>query len=840
MISFVKRNFVILGIFILLLIPISSEAASYYMRADGTAANKEEATSCSNVTTAMSVSVHNSETFSPGDVIYFCDGGGVYRSGGNGVNVPSSGLPGNPIVYQPAPGNHPIFNGANLLSGWKNEGNNIWSTSLFGGQVTRLAFFNGVRGQLKTSANELANEKDWYYDNSLHRFYIYSQSDPSVVYTSPGIEATIQAWSFYVDNRSNIIISGDISIVHGLFCVYALGATNFIADGLTIKQCAGGIIVGRGSSNVEIKNNKISEMYHMPNSEDGAGINFSGTDNPNFSVHHNLLSNIGGYGIGFNSSQQTGGSVYNNILNGVANDPTSPEPHGMLIKNNTSVYGNEIVNSGSLNNPSVGIQIYGNGNKVYRNLIHDNFGIGLQALGVNTNVIINNNIIYRNQGDGVYLQSNGSTLRSQFLNNTLYNNCLSKGLANLVLYNLDYMDIKNNIISDSGCSYEFYVGANTSNQDVDYNLYYHPNGTNYFYIGGKASDYSYWKAYGINPPNDSHSPNPSNPFFVNPSIGDFHLLSSSPAVNSGTDVGITIDYEGNAVPQVGISDIGTYESQYGSIVADINQSLPVPTISSFLVSPTSINKGSSATLSWQVSNAASVIIDQGIGVVTGTSITVSPQANTTYTITATSGSSSVTKSVNIIVNQTTINTSTTSTSTNQNNANAVNNTNTTPVSNVAGGISIKPTQYISLKIKQWVDTYNTCPTSQFNSTEFGECMRYYLNKDVFNWDTNQIQKTTSTSTNSTVPVQQVSNGGVVLTRKLYIGLKGPDVMALQNFLINNKYLGSGNKTGYYGQLTRSAVRAYQCQKLSICSGSESTNGYGLVGVKTRAMLLSGK
>ena len=42
--------------------------------------------------------------------------------------------------------------------------------------------------------------------------------------------------------------------------------------------------------------------------------------------------------------------------------------------------------------------------------------------------------------------------------------------------------------------------------------------------------------------------------------------------------------------------------------------------------------GLPVTLSWQVSGAAYVIISPGVGAVRGTSVSVSPTANTTYTL----------------------------------------------------------------------------------------------------------------------------------------------------------------------------------------------------------------
>jgi len=49
--------------------------ATYYLREDGTAANKAAATSCAAVGTAMNVTVHDGETFAADDIIILCDEG---------------------------------------------------------------------------------------------------------------------------------------------------------------------------------------------------------------------------------------------------------------------------------------------------------------------------------------------------------------------------------------------------------------------------------------------------------------------------------------------------------------------------------------------------------------------------------------------------------------------------------------------------------------------------------------------------------------------------------------------------------------------------------------------
>jgi hypothetical protein len=76
----------------------------------------------------------------------------------------------------------------------------------------------------------------------------------------------------------------------------------------------------------------------------------------------------------------------------------------------------------------------------------------------------------------------------------------------------------------------------------------------------------------------------------------------------------------------------------------------LPTINYFTASPTTINRGQSSTLSWSVSNANSVIINNNIGQVapTGTRV-VSPFLTTTFTLTAANQVGSVTASVTIKV-----------------------------------------------------------------------------------------------------------------------------------------------------------------------------------------------
>ncbi|MBX3737718.1 MAG: hypothetical protein KF715_13555 [Candidatus Didemnitutus sp.] len=76
--------------------------------------------------------------------------------------------------------------------------------------------------------------------------------------------------------------------------------------------------------------------------------------------------------------------------------------------------------------------------------------------------------------------------------------------------------------------------------------------------------------------------------------------------------------------------------------------LPLPEISSFTASPTTIIRGQSTTLTWSATGAERINIS-GLGDVTGNSVTVSPLADTTYTLTATNSTGFVTRSVSVVV-----------------------------------------------------------------------------------------------------------------------------------------------------------------------------------------------
>jgi len=78
----------------------------------------------------------------------------------------------------------------------------------------------------------------------------------------------------------------------------------------------------------------------------------------------------------------------------------------------------------------------------------------------------------------------------------------------------------------------------------------------------------------------------------------------------------------------------------------------LPVINSFTASPASIVQGANSTLSWSVTGADRVSIDNGIGQVTANgNVQVSPAVDTTYTLTAVNAAGQVTSTTRITVNK---------------------------------------------------------------------------------------------------------------------------------------------------------------------------------------------
>ncbi len=97
-------------------------------------------------------------------------------------------------------------------------------------------------------------------------------------------------------------------------------------------------------------------------------------------------------------------------------------------------------------------------------------------------------------------------------------------------------------------------------------------------------------------------------------------------------------------------------------------------------------------------------------------------------------------------------------------------------------------------------------------------------------------ETKEKSTSSKTQTQATSSYSFL--KNLSKGLDNQDVINLQQKLRELNLFNYESNTGYYGTITETAVKAFQCKYDIVCEGTPYTTGYGVVGPKTREKLNS--
>ncbi len=126
-------------------------------------------------------------------------------------------------------------------------------------------------------------------------------------------------------------------------------------------------------------------------------------------------------------------------------------------------------------------------------------------------------------------------------------------------------------------------------------------------------------------------------------------------ITPGTFTSITASGSTSVSPTVTTVYTLTATNSVGSstltVTVTVNPAANKPAINSFSASPTSINSGSSSSLSWSTTGASSLAITPGSFTSTSASgsTSVSPTATTTYTLTATNATGSTTSTAKVTV-----------------------------------------------------------------------------------------------------------------------------------------------------------------------------------------------
>jgi hypothetical protein len=512
----------------------------------------------------------NSATFLPGDGILF-ERGQVWRET---LAIPSSGNATHYITFGNYGGNvnKPKILGSEKAISWILVGGftNIWNASgimvgdpynlresyLVGPNYWSDIFFVEGNGSVSwsnqkqnvTSANfsNLTKEYDWSWN--LNFTYIYSVNNPNTWFNS--VEVPQRARAIFVDNKENITIDGlELQFAYSRTIQTEYPQKN--TTGLIIRNCdisyVGSRVFETGyhlailRSNMIIQNNEVHDggrrdtSFHLYGTSATQGIRIS-----NITIEKNNFHN--GYhstGVGLICNQP------NNIIeNAIIRNNLIWDP----VMRNASADGLSPNEMCSIKDESAGFACTVRNIQVYNNIFMHVTQSGVWLDGVdnvsiyhNTFYDFNPNLLppYQAQSIKVSNDCNNITIK----NNILYgtgNRTLNGGLNNLYI------------------SYS----QNASKVFVDYNLFYQKDNMMIIVQDG-ATGYRttswnlikgsplYWQI---------HEPGLLLPGFVNADLGDnpnLHLNSTSPAINAGTDVGITTDYDGHV--RDSSPDIGAYE-----------------------------------------------------------------------------------------------------------------------------------------------------------------------------------------------------------------------------------------------------------------------------------------
>lgn len=404
------------------------------------------------------------------------------------------------------------------------------------------------------------------------------------------------------------IIDGTGLSVNGIEGLVELTNVNYITiQGLEIRNYTTtsrnavpvGIYVQGSGGFINLTNNKIHDIKSTVTpigsdllGRDAHGIAVYGTKAPeslhDITIHGNELYNLI---LGSSETLVLNGNVdtfkvTDNLIHDNDNigidiigfEGTAPEEAYDQARNGL-VKGNRVYNISSNNNPSYGKKLSNNSNAaggIYvdggkDSIIEQNYSnnndIGIEIASEHagkstSDITIRSNVVHNNRLTGIamggYDDERGSTVNCKIVNNTVYNNdLLGEGSGQLYMqYDTKNNVIKNNIFVASATGVLIYNEyTKNSGNVVDYNLYFSPGGSTDAFWTWKNKDYAGFSAYQAGTGNDAHSLF-KDPAFVNASGGDFHLQSSSSAIDAGsTDNGIIGTQDIDGQPRVQGADV---------------------------------------------------------------------------------------------------------------------------------------------------------------------------------------------------------------------------------------------------------------------------------------------
>ncbi len=364
-----------------------------------------------------------------------------------------------------------------------------------------------------------------------------------------------------------------------------------------IHNDAQGILITGKSENITIKNCKIHDIHFSSNPNDPADENKnaqalivygdSTTSMKNITIDNNEIYDCRlGYseGLAINGNVDTFTIIRNKVHDltniGIVmigheetcSTPALDQARNGVCKENITY---------KCNSPyaaNAGIYIDGaKDTKIEQNTCYRNIWgieIGCEHPGKSSsNIDVFNNVVYRNSKSGIavggydYPGGSGKVTDVNIYNNTLFDNDTLTGPDSYdPEINISYAEncnIKNNIIYSTN-SYKLVIIQNSNvapvNVTLDSNIYYHSAGNANVEFEWQTTPYIGFSAWQSGTGQDANTIF-NNPDFIDISTfpPDLHLTSSSPAIESGQNQGLTVDRDSVPRPLLAKIDKGAYE-----------------------------------------------------------------------------------------------------------------------------------------------------------------------------------------------------------------------------------------------------------------------------------------